>query len=430
MVSVISPYTKTEPNLSRSSTFEALTSRLASKFRAQWLNTPGDVAPFGETVSPRDQREMERKVRDVMKDYGGDFRKCRRDTARMQQLKASVKTLVVRSTKPSHQEQVEDMLDEFSKVGDEFVRRAETYDPGISAEDIFQALRNMWIVNSMQVAFGLPVCLTDSSFAYSMLYPYTDNFLDDAAVDEREKREFNAMLDRRLAGFEARCSSTLAQKVSDLVAMIESEYPRDVSPWVYESLRAIHRSQQESLAQHRTCESLSLKELLGISVEKGGSSVLADAALAKGWLSLPEAEFAYGYGVFLQFMDDQQDVASDKRKGHQTIFASDVTGAPLDGTANRLARFTGDVLDSCSVLSAPSARALNDLIRKSCSNLMLESIALNPQFYSPEYINAVEKFSPLRFEAVRELQAHVENFREAHREEVSAATLPQIRLVR
>ena len=57
--------------------------------------------------------------------------------------------------------------------------------------DIFQAIRNVWIMNSIQILYNMEVKLTPSIFAYSMLYPYSDNYLDDANISVGEKVEFN-----------------------------------------------------------------------------------------------------------------------------------------------------------------------------------------------------------------------------------------------
>ena len=42
--------------------------------------------------------------------------------------------------------------------------------------------------------------LTPSIFAYSMLYPYSDNYLDDPSVSREAKLSFSVRFGRRLAG--------------------------------------------------------------------------------------------------------------------------------------------------------------------------------------------------------------------------------------
>lgn len=50
--------------------------------------------------------------------------------------------------------------------------------------------------NCIQVLLGIGISVTPSVFAYSMLYPYTDNFLDAGKVSERQKRETNDRLEK------------------------------------------------------------------------------------------------------------------------------------------------------------------------------------------------------------------------------------------
>ena len=128
----------------------------------------------------------------------------------MQRAKASVRNLVVRSVESKHREKIEEMLGKFSDAGDAFVREARQFDDTLSPDDIFQALRNLWIINSMQAAYDMPVCAGRSGIAYSLLYPYTDNFLDDPSVTGQDKRAFNRDLGRRLVGIEVSSATRLA----------------------------------------------------------------------------------------------------------------------------------------------------------------------------------------------------------------------------
>ena len=69
-----------------------------------------------------------------------------------------------------------------------------------------------------------------------------------------------------------------------LVRLIEEQYPRARYPQVFECLLAIHRAQEESIAQLRSRSHFGDAEVLRMSCAKGGSSVLADACLAHGGL--------------------------------------------------------------------------------------------------------------------------------------------------
>ena len=94
-----------------------------------------------------------------------------------------------------------------------------------------------------------PVELRPGLFAYSMLYPVTDNWLDDPEVSTSAKRSFNERFGRRLAGLPVSPADERDAAVGRLVERIEDEWPRDRFPSVYASLLAIHDGQMRSLAQ-------------------------------------------------------------------------------------------------------------------------------------------------------------------------------------
>ncbi len=383
--------------------FDAQLSTLKSDFIALWQSTSEEFPPFPREYNVEEQRETEARVEEAAVVENDIDPNSEEAMLQMQRMKSSVRRLVVRSIDPERRDAADAMLGEFSDAGDEFVREARTFDPDLRVEDVFQALRNLWIINSMQVGFGLPVQVTPSGFAYSLLYPYSDNCLDDPSITEAEKREFNRRFRRRLSGCGSPVPSRLEQSISDLVEMIESEFPRAVYPDVYGSLLAIHTGQEKSLRQHAHPDRWAQSDLLQISVEKGGTSVLADAYLAKGGLSPDEAEFSFGYGVFLQFIDDLQDVEEDVRNGHQTLFTLAASRGALDAMANRLHRFVDDVLTSCRPSVLHRTGTLTELVRRSCRVLILESIAQCPGLYSESYSRNVERYSPMRFAQIRRL---------------------------
>jgi len=87
-----------------------------------------------------------------------------------------------------------------SRSAEAFYHEAKAFNPSISVEDIFQASRNVWTGNYLQVLLGLPVELTPSLFAYSMLYPVTDNYLDDPQRSLADKASFNERFGQWLKG--------------------------------------------------------------------------------------------------------------------------------------------------------------------------------------------------------------------------------------
>jgi hypothetical protein len=296
--------------------------------------------------------------------------------------------------------------DAFFAASVAFAREARAFDPTLPVEGLGQALRNVWIGNSLQIRLGLPVALGDGLFAYSMLYPLTDNLLDDPSRGALAKGVFNRRFGRRLAGKDVTPADGDEAAVFALVGRIEREFPRELFPAVHESLLAIHAGQARSLAQQDGTH-LSEDELLSISCEKGGASVLADVYLVAGTPDEPDRRFAFGYGVFLQLLDDLQDVEADLAAGHETLFTRAAGRGLLDAPAAQLARFVDRVLDA-EPLADAEAEERRDLVRRNCRVLLVSAVAARPRRYSRRFRRAIERRWPFTLGAMRRLRARAE----------------------
>jgi hypothetical protein len=277
-----------------------------------------------------------------------------------------------------------------------FVRAAKSFDPDLKDESLFQALRNLWIVNTIQLLLDQPLSVSPAIFGYSMLYPWTDNYLDDPSLPAPSKLAFGEWLEQRLGGAAADPADAHAAQVSQLVALIEGCFPRAGFAEVYLSLQAIHHAQMASLRQQRSAHGMSGRELLRTTFQKGGASVLPDAYLAAGSLSEAEAEFMFGFGALLQLIDDLQDLQADLANGHSTLFAQPAGGL-LDGATTRLWSFAQAVLWSPGPFDAPKHRPVKELIQESCKLMVLQAVARNQRLYSPDFAAQLEAASPFRF---------------------------------
>jgi len=292
--------------------------------------------------------------------------------------------------------------DDFFAASVAFAREARAFDPGLPLESLWQALRNVWIGNSLQIVLDLPVTVNPGLFAYSMLYPLTDNLLDDPRVESGAKRVFNERFGRRLAGLPVWPAGDGEAAVFRLVERIEGEFPRHAYAEVHQSLLAIHGGQVLSLRQQDDPR-LTDAEILAISCEKGGTSVLADLYLVAGRASAGEERFGFGYGVALQLLDDLQDVESDLAAGHQTLFTRAARRGALDAPASRLARFIDRVLDGEDCLARPELADRQDLIRRNCRTLLVGAVAEQPRRFSRRFRRAVARRWPFAFRAMRRL---------------------------
>ena len=118
--------------------------------------------------------------------------------------------------------------------------------------------------------------------------------------------------------------------------------------------------------------------------------------------------FAFGYGVFLQLLDDLQDVTADMAAGHQTLFTRAARRGPLDEATARLARFIDRVLEGAEILAGPGAADRKDLVRRSCQNLLVGAIADQPRRFTRGFRRSVERQWPFSLGAIRRLRRRAE----------------------
>jgi hypothetical protein len=304
--------------------------------------------------------------------------------------------------------------DAFFDTTARFSREARAFNPAIRTEELMQALRNVWIMNSIQMLLDLEVSYTPAVFAYSMLYPCTDNLLDDPDLPMADKQAFSRRLGRRLAGEVVAPDGEAERRIWQLLDRIEGQYPSAAFPEVWCSLRAIHDGQVASLGQQAGLRDRD--RLLAISVAKGGASVLTDGYLAAGRLEPAEADFCFGYGVFLQLLDDLQDARTDRRAGHATLFST--AEEPLDRLTGRLYRFMHRVVDGSDRFRDRRYAARRDLILRNCRTLLVSAVAEEPRLFSRPFRHRLERRWPLGFRALRRLRRYADRRLRATAEEM------------
>jgi hypothetical protein len=152
-----------------------------------------------------------------------------------------------------------------------------------------------------------------------------------------------------------------------------------------------------SLDQQDAARAWDKQALLNLSIAKGGTSVLTDACLVRGWLTDEESEFMFAYGVLLQLVDDLQDLRDDLANGHMTIFTRQTRLGLLDEITSRLWAFTRKVLSSFSAFVSAQPSSLKSLIQDNLRLLLLQTVARHQEFYTRGFVAALEASSPVRF---------------------------------
>lgn len=187
-----------------------------------------------------------------------------------------------------------------------------------------------------------------------------------------------------------------------LVGMIEDQFPRLEYPQVFQSLLAIHRAQIKSVYLMRRGVSPYEVDVLGISLEKGGASVLADGYLVAGSLTAAEAAYMFGWGAFVQLGDDLQDVVQDVEDGLSTVFSQTAGRWPLDAVTDRTFHFGQQVLKGLECFEAPTAESVKQLMRRAVSRLLIEAAGVAGHLYAADYIHNLEPHSAFRFSFLKD----------------------------
>ena len=291
------------------------------------------------------------------------------------------------------------LSDEFKNVSKDFFNKARVLGPELKPVNIYQGLRNVWIMNGIQLMMQVPVKITPSVFAYSMIYPYSDNLLDDPNITAEEKQQFSKRFNERLHDKNIVPQSFTEKQLFKLVAMFEDEYPRNSFPKVYESLYAIQQGQTNSLKLIKQ-DDISDAEIINICFEKGGASVLADGYLVAGKMTQQQEKALFGYGIYLQLLDDIQDLKEDLSADLKTMFSC-VEKHKLGEFVNKTINFGRTVLQEMRCFKGAANGEFLDLMNRSIEMMIIESVGLNNSWYSEKYLTELEKYSPLHFGFVR-----------------------------
>ncbi len=298
---------------------------------------------------------------------------------------------------------------EFRNVSRDFFYQAREFGPELSPENIYQGLRNVWIMNGLQLLMNKPVEITPSVFAYSMIYPYSDNFLDDPAISESEKQEFSVRFNVRLHGGNLIPVNQTEDRLFRLVGMFEKQYNRLEYKGVYESLYAIQKGQTDSLKLLKK-SGLTENEIQRICFEKGGASVLADGYLVAGKLTPQEKQALFGYGIYLQLLDDIQDLKEDAGAQTKTM-CSELKEENLGNFVNKTIHFGRMALEEMNCFQSSNTGVFLNLMNRSIETMAIEAVGLNSENFSENFLTEIERFSPLHFEFIRQKKSETKSQR-------------------
>ncbi|HEY5534927.1 MAG TPA: hypothetical protein VIL99_08350 [Ignavibacteria bacterium] len=387
--------------------------KFKNKYMKLWWNTDKCFPFLGEEISIKEKILHEKHMNKFLNDLFSHLKQCPETEEQRFNWKNTLWSMIKTFGHHSGFTEVE-INGDFSKslpiITHKFICNVKEFNNDIKLDKMVQALRNVWIMNILQVLFNIKVEYTPSVFAYSMLYPYTDNYLDNTEISFQDKEHLNKKFRLRLNGEKTESSNSYEDALFNFVGIIESQYPRACHKELYESLLCIHDAQCSSLAQHNVMTSPYERNVLGISTEKGGASVLADAYLVNGNLSGVQADFIFAFGVLLQFCDDLQDAKEDLDNGDMTIFSVTSEKWPLDNITNALFDFSNKIMeDSSEGFTDEKSNKMKTFLKKNLVFLIFEAISQNYNLYSMEYIKSIEKYYPFRMKYTKKLYKKIRN---------------------
>lgn len=294
----------------------------------------------------------------------------------------------------------------------QFVSDAQAFDKDMTQEDIAQALRNVWIFLMLGLLFGKPIQYHQAIFAYSMLYPYTDNYLDDEHIGIEDKYVFNLRLQQRLHNIAYDCPNEVEQKMDHLIQKIEEQYPRGLYPDVYESIYRIQEGQEHSLLQQHQEEN----NILKISIMKGGASVLVDGFLLDGVLDTQQQDFCMHYGFLLQLADDLQDIKEDAKNKHMTMFT-------LHKDRNKLVKQFINFTQTTMIHPAIQNKTYAYIVENDCLLLVWMAMLQHQDCFSKALLKRIIECLPMSLSFMKKIEEDMKKFSTSNQLKTMVTTL-------
>ena len=291
-----------------------------------------------------------------------------------------------------------ELFSDFEQNLELFLEKTKAFDETLSPENIWQAMRNYLIYCMIVNLQGEKQNCRDTILGYSLLYPYTDNYIDKLHRKTTDKNSYNQLIRKTLMGENVTPTNFYEEKTKQLLLLVQNSYSNDFIRKENASslLLLMLEAQEKSINQiHKLgTKKLTKDEILHISVYKGGLSVFIDYlfSIDFDFSSVTEEEmiFYLYFGLILQLADDLQDIAEDKKNHSQTLMSYTKTKDQLEHTVNRLFHFT----HTCILNFSPRNTQLHTFTLQNCELMLLAAIAKNAKYFSKAYLEKIEQHLP------------------------------------
>lgn len=299
---------------------------------------------------------------------------------------------------------------EFERETKRFLKKTRSFDAQLGLESIWQAIRNYFIYAMIADLENQKQNCKDPVFAYSLLYPYTDNYIDSRSRKRDEKEQYNRLIRSVLSGKAANPQNTLEEMTARLLHIALDFYEGEKRTEVQNLLLLMLEAQEKSIKQQKargfgkqSRKELSEEEILRISAYKGGISVLNDYVFSVDVTETEAAAFYLKFGFILQLSDDLQDIAEDSKERSSTIMTYAAKAKKLEGTVNRLLHFTYRVMQEYE----PENKRLHTFAVRNCLLMILSTVAISRKYFSGSYLKKIEVYLPFHHTFLSDMQKYL-----------------------
>lgn len=277
------------------------------------------------------------------------------------------------------------------------VRRVRRFDPKLTMEELGQALRNYMVYAVFLELNGLPQKCTANIFGYSMLYPYTDNYVDAPNRSKEELHRYNRMIADQIQGESYDAVTNHDRRTIELLSLAQESYARPDDG--YGGLLLMLEAQQESQKQNDREHPPTEDETLVITLLKGGVSVLLDRYFIGLPLTEKDYHFYYEFGFLLQLCDDLQDISSDQQSGCHTVFSACRSKEETVRNVNRLIHRMKRLFDAYECAREP----FKEFLLRNCLLLILCSAAASREYMTEKWLVWLEERLPVSMDYLQKI---------------------------
>ncbi|SPR01454.1 unnamed protein product (mitochondrion) [Plasmodiophora brassicae] len=314
-----------------------------------------------------------------------------------------------------HEPVAMDLGVEMTQKTEEFNRIAKALVPAMSASDLRRAGMNARSMLWMQALVGVPMRVTRSVAAFSLLYPRTDDIVDSTALPVSQRKSFLQRFARQVSHGDSTPIFDYEVDVWRMFRLIEQDWPRARFPVTYRVMGELLQAQKDSQVQfggpRHGAPMPGFRAVWEVTMRKGALSALCDAYLTLGNVHDNEASFAAHFGTVAQLLNDLTGIDDDLRDGQYTpLNMVHASGRKLDDIAGQFYSYLQATFTNTPHIKGRHTSHATRKRRRLVAWMMaftaykfVEGVSVNQDKFSPEFLARINATVALPLHAVARL---------------------------